>query len=306
MNYPYILVASIVFLSMYLFLAFRASFIYRGFTYRISAFLIYKVTLAVAAVNTISPFKSAGLVLRPLFFKKRALIPYKSTMSVIFVEQMVDVMSRLLIFVAGIYLLGTSGDYNVIGYVVIILVLFSSLIFIYYFKSAAKLAEFALGIAKRFLPNKVKNWLQGKKVHIHHFSDLVRRIHSQKNKTRNLLVILLLSSFTVFFAPFVILLFCKAFEINLSYAHSFALYWLPTILARISSIPGGFGVKEGAMVLIFNMIGIGVSRAIEISIYFRIFIMTVTIAAGVLASTSLGVNMIKLVKMRKAGLEKIK
>lgn len=297
MNYLWLLLFVPVILLQPLIACFRGQVLYKRFNSKINLVDFYKTDVIATVINIISPLKFTAVLIRPLLIKRVTKINYKISASVSTVEQLVEWSIQIITFFVCVLIIGFA-KLNFTAIVIISLIAFLMLILLFFEKRTTILVDKSVELFKRVSPKKIVNFIN-KKIKKRHFIDLIEELQKKENKKSDFVKLIFWSIALIIYTPLSMYLIFRAFDINLSYTYVFAVFWLPFFLGRVSGIPGGFGVREGAMILILSGMGVNAIRATEVTIYFRILTIAVIAIAGAIFSLGYGINIFKIKKLEK-------
>ena len=225
-------------------------------------FLIYFAGFALV----VSPGKS-GELLKSILMKNKFNIPPSSSVPIILVERLYDLIGAVLAAFLGIWFLGTEFFLIIIVAIIILIIVFSAIFSQQFFKLILNLLE-----KIRFLERITKS--------------LPASIDIIKNLAKGRIVIIsslltmgywILESLALYFV-------LLGFGIDSIYfLNLVTTYALSLFIGAISLIPGGVGVTEGSLVGLLSIQGIEITMALVVVVLTRIFTLWYSVIVGFIA-----------------------
>jgi uncharacterized protein (TIRG00374 family) len=255
---------------------------------------LYEAVLISHAVNFLSFYGTGSVLVRPYVINKTSKVAYAKSVTISIIEHAFETFSSLFALAFSIFFIGfqeISPLYNVVS----IVAAFTFLFIIIYVESSLVLIKKALSVTK-FLPTVIKSIAKKAAINKDNLIETIGSIQKSKGKGRMIFSILLLDSLVLFVDAISPYAFFLAMGVNINYFQAFALYWLPFFIGRVSSIPGGIGVREGAMAYLLTLFGVALPQAIVLAVSYRLVLITLPLMAGLILSLRVGFDVFKFKK----------
>ncbi len=257
-------------------IGFRSRIIFRLLYENVPVIHACEGVLITSAVNLVSPFRFAGVIVKPYFFKKTHGVKYEKTLSVVFIEQIFDVISQFLIILLCLYLIsselaGIDVEFSVYQ-LLLLLFAFFILFLLFYERRFVSLIERVLMLVN-YLPDRIGNFIKRKSPIRHkNIINAIEKIQSSEKKGIYILSISMTTILISLVLPLIQYFYFRSIGIEITYLQIFIVHWLPFFVGRVSGVPGGMGVREASMIAILAGYGMGVGSAAFATISFRIVI----------------------------------
>ena len=292
-----IILSGVINLIVLVIMALRLKVLYSMSGARAGLMKICNAMIIASTTNSIAPYGTGNLIVRPLILKKTSNLPYEKSLTINIIEYVLEIIVGAIAIIICIYFIGSiylSPSYLILSFSALIL-----LFAIFYIKKSVILTERLLNFTS-WLPGRLKNFLRKKKIiKKRDIVNAISIIQNSRNKGRNILIIFSLSVLILIILPFSLLVFFEAFEVTVNYFQVFIIFWLPFLAGRFLQTPGGIGVRDVGMIYLLTYFGVPPLDATTATILFRLFTIVFISCFGIAASFKTGFNILKLRKSRK-------
>ena len=290
-------VAGSINLVVMLFTAFKLKILYAMSGTKMSVKSIYDATMVAHLFNTIAPYGTGSMIIRPLVLKKISDVRYEKSITVNVIEHAFDILSGVFALVFSIVFIGSFGlPLESVVFTVAIILVF--MLFMLYTKWSIVVAEKVMGVTK-ILPKRLKSFSEKRGLfRKRNVLDTIESMQNTEGKGMMIIGIFFLCFGAMFVQAISSYAFFLGMGVNVDYLQAFALFWLPFFIGRVSNVPGGVGVREGGMVYLLHLFGVEISQAIVLAVLYRLLVTSFAFTAGLLISFKLGINIFKLRKQK--------
>ncbi len=206
--------------------------------------------------STITPFIAGSLISKPLAAKHYTDLSVGKALLITIFEQLLDFAVLILLFpitlaFAGSYFLSSSKQIYFVLSISLVSLVFILVLFLKY----RSLIEFSWKFKNIFPKFLLK---LGKKYNLTKENTLAT-LSEVKTQFLNKKTFLIVSPYTllqIFIIPLILQFILLSFNFKITYPTVFLVYFLPTIIGRLSGIPGGFGSADlsmGGFLLLLGM-----------------------------------------------------
>lgn len=258
---------------------------------------IYEAVLISHAVNFLSFYGAGSILVRPYVINKTSKVAYAKSVTISVIEHAFETFSSMFALAISIFFIGFHGInplYNVVSIVAAFIFLFM----VIYIESSLVLIKKALSVT-RFVPGIIKSVAKRASINKDNLIETVASIQKSKGKGKMIFFILLLNCLVLFVDAISPYAFFLAMGTDINYFQAFALYWLPFFIGRVSSIPGGIGVREGAMAYLLTLFGVDLPHAIVLAVSYRLVLIIIPLMAGLIMSFKVGFDIFTFKKNMK-------
>lgn len=282
--------------------ALRMKMIYSALGRTIKGSTLFDASIITNGVNAIIPFGAGGLMARPFVLKKTAQAPYETSLAASAIESLIDfifpviVVIMLLIFW---FQKNLSLKFPFLTFGIAIAILLIGV----YTPLGIKITKSLLDFIARLMPYWLKEKINRRGLHRENILRIVSAIRLLKNHPFKLLAVVLATSFLVFFQPALLYFFFHAFGFKVTYMQSIAMTWLPLFLGKTSGLPAGIGVREGVMIYLLSLANYPLIESTTLTVSYRIFISALTIIAGIIMASKIGLNLWSMRKLSRDSLK---
>jgi len=299
MNPIYFLVFVVSVALLPFFVSLRAKLLYKKFGHSPRLLDIYKILTIVFAVNTIAPLKAAGFFIRPIMFKKKFSIPYKVSLMVLGLENMFDIIVQLAAALISAYSISFTEGLTITKQLIAAGISFFVVLILFFEKRIIYIIDFFFRVGKKLVSKKLLAKLDKKfSFKKEQFFEIIEQLQHKKGRVLFILGFFMLSLFIVVYSPLTYYVFYLGYNIQITFMQVFVVYWLSFVLGRISGVPGGLGVKEGAIIFVLKYFNVPIGVAVSSTIVLRLLNTLVYVVLGVISSSTYGISFLKLVKER--------
>lgn len=286
-NYLILILAFLLlYLTIPILVALRLKILYSRFLEKINLSLLYMITLIANSINTIAPFR-LGSTAAPIILKKIKNISYKKSISVISLEQLIELIIQSIIFIISLYIISFSINASILTTVIISSLALILLLLLFFERRIIPL----FSLASRVIPQKISK-------HKEEIIKLLSLLQRKEKRAITFFSLMIVSLALVFYSPLADQIFLRLFSIDLSYIQIFVYYWLPLFLGKISGLPGGIGIREGTMILILTQFNIPLASATHATIILRVVSVSIVLILGFIYSTKIGIDLFKISKLK--------
>ena len=276
----YILLALIINLIYYIILGIRFASIVNIIGGKISYIHSFYVFCITKFSSTITPFIAGSLISKPLAAKHYADLPINKGILITIFEQLIDFFVLIILSPLIFLFLGTYFFHSVKG--INIIIGFSLLIFVCIFFFAFKYKYFIelFWKLKSFFPKYIINL--GKKYGLTKKNTLMTfsQIKKQFLNKKTFIIVMPYTLIQILLIPLVLQFIITAVNFKVSYPTVFIIYFIPTIIGRLSGIPGGFGSTDITLGGILLYLGMDPLKTTFVVICFRLISLGPAIIIG--------------------------
>lgn len=304
MNIPLIILAAIVHVLITALISIRGWYLYKKFNYPINLKILTEILIIVSAANAISPFRMAGVFVKTFILKKKYDIPHKINLTIIAIEQLMELIMQTIVVVLCIYIIGWDGTDNQTSLTSKIIISSLALIVLFalfFWSGLGDLINKIINITEKITPIRLIEFIKKKsKVKRAYFTDVLRIIQDREDKTSIIIWLILITLFIYAIFPLSFYIFLKGMGLSLTLTQIFVVFWLPMILGKVSGIPGGIGVRDSSMIYLLTTMNITLKEATAVTVSFRLMTIIVISFVAAILSAKYGLNIFKLHKLKKA------
>src|SRR3989344_495852 len=236
----------------------RLAFLIRTIGGKISIMHSFYVFCITKFSSIITPFITGSLISKPLATRHYTGFP-------------------ITIIFAGSYFLSFTTDiYIIITFITSILALTCLIIFIFKYEYFIKLCWNIKNFFPKFLLNFGRKHKITKKDTIMKFSQIKEQFLNRKTILR----ILPYTILQALLIPLVLYFTIATIHFKISYPIAFLLYFIPTIIGRLSGVPGGFGTTDITLGSLLLFLGMTPINATFVILLFRIISLSPAIIIG--------------------------
>ncbi|MFA6493354.1 MAG: lysylphosphatidylglycerol synthase transmembrane domain-containing protein [Patescibacteria group bacterium] len=292
-NKYYLLAALIVEILSYASAAWLLGIIFFRLGYKISFLNRYKLGSIAAFTIHFLPLGVAGEAAFEYSYLKKQKINSGTVILMWILRWIFNYSGFIILFLIGLILVPTypnlSFSPKIISFTILILIVFTVFYLVYLYKHKNKFWKAWNGIIN-FI-NKIfakfkKNLISDEKIRLV-FEDIYKGLSLFGEKKRSSLKAVL-AGILYWFGDMLCLYFVfHAFGFSVDFGVLIFGYCIATFLGIISAIPGGVGVTEGSMALIFTSLGVPSAIAITAVLVFRLFSFWIWMPIGFFSYLSL-------------------
>ena len=260
----------------------RLAFLIRTIGGKISIMHSFYVFCITKFSSIITPFITGSLISKPLATRHYTGLPISKGLLVTVFEQLIDLVLLIFLFpitiiFAGSYFLSFTTDiYIIITFITSILALTCLIIFIFKYEYFIKLCWNIKNFFPKFLLNFGRKHKITKKDTIMKFSQIKEQFLNRKTILR----ILPYTMLQALLIPLVLYFTIATIHFKINYPTAFLLYFIPTIIGRLSGVPGGFGTTDITLGSLLLFLGMTPINATFVILLFRIISLSPAIIIG--------------------------
>jgi len=268
----YFFLAIFINLLYHLILGARFTFLIKTLGGKISLIHSFYVFCITKFSSTITPFITGSLISKPLAAKHYADFPLSKGLLITVFEQLIDfaVLIILLPFTlvfAGSYFFSSTKDIHIITTILISLFVFACIIlFIFKHSYFIELCWNLKNFSPKFLIKLGRKYKITKQDTILTFSQIKEQFLTRKT----IIKILPYTILQILLIPLVLQFTLAAVHFKINYSTAFLLYFIPTIIGRLSGIPGGFGSTDITLGSLLFLLGMTPLKATFVILLFRV------------------------------------
>lgn len=296
MNLIFVMILGII--STILIASFKFQYLASLFSIRLKFFQALNITIVSTIINYLVPFKTVPLIGKPLLIRSLTHSKLINSVLLSYSEFFIELLWQFLLIIPLILLLGTNyfGNNLIFNLILLLGIFVIGLILI---RDLPFLLNFFLRKpwVLKLIPSKLH-----KKVKSHDFRKSFQFIIDRLYNWKFLLAILAISSLNIIIAPIILQSSAGIFGVYLSYSTFFIIYWVSSIIGRVSMIPAGLGSREAVIVGLLYFYGVDTIVALKIATFSRIIVL----ACALLFSSPFFVYTIKKVGFQYFGRKKLK
>ncbi len=253
-----------------------------------NAFLIFTVT---KFSTIIMPFASGPMIAKPMASKYLANIPLKKGVFITAFEQLLDFGSLLLLVPILIIFLGENIFLN--SFALKLVLFFAAIVFCAAALIKRKQLVSLIWKVKTFLPKKIRVFGKNAGLSEENAHQLLDEVLVYVKNPRPIAALMPFFAFQFLAVPIILQLVAKAFDINLSFALTFIIYWFSGAIGKLSGSPGGFGVADISLGGLLAANGVPAAAVLKIIVFYRITTLLPVIAIGAPLSFYIGTKYAK-------------
>jgi len=295
-NISYVLLALVAFLIYYMLWALRLKNTLAGYV-KASYFYLLKIVWAGAFVNTITPGVGVGgEPVRAYYIGEKYNKPKTKVLGFIAADQFFNILGLTLYVIAStiliFFLIDITVLKNIIPIILVALALISVLAFYVFWKNAHKELHWIekrlyhlKSIRKHFktLPDFEKYFTRK----FHNITNILKEAITNRNKLSIGIILSVIYRSFEYVAAYVIFL---ALGQDISLAALLVVVTFAHLLGDISPIPGGIGLVESAMIVLYSAVGVPIHIAALVALLTRTAFYFYTVLVGGLTLLSLQKN----------------
>lgn len=255
-----------IYLGSILILSFRFQYFASLIPVRLNFFHALNITIVSLIVNYIAPFKTGSFIGKPLLIRSMTGSNVINSAMLTYLELMVDfswqfALLILLILIAGISIITTAIIKKILIILILLIIILIVIKYIPSFLNYVFKKEFVL----KLLPKRIRSRIQ-----LMDFHEIMGFLLKHFYDWKFILAVLSITSLYMIIAPLSLKYILLLFGINFSYITIFLIFWISSILGRLSMIPGGIGVREASLVGLFYFYGIDSVTSLKIATMARL------------------------------------